>query len=62
MTKGIPNKQGYLIKSRGTFGNQISIGIAKSDEQWLQRKGKLLWFNDMGEVRKYIMKEWEWSQ
>ena len=61
MTKGIPNKNGYFIKSRGTFGDKVTLGIAKSDEQWIQKQGKILWFKDMGEIREYIVKEWGWD-
>ena len=35
MRMGIPSKNGYFIKSRGTFGDKVTLGIAKSDEEWL---------------------------
>ena len=59
MRMGIPSKNGYFIKSRGTFGDKVTLGIAKSDEEWLLRQGEILWFKDMGEVRKCNVKEWE---
>ena len=47
MRKQIPSKNGNLIKSRGTFGDKVTLGIAKSDEQWVQKQGEILWFKDM---------------
>ena len=58
MRMGIPSKNGYFIKSRGSYGDKVTLGIAKSDEEWLLRQGKILWFKDMKEVREYIVKEW----
>ena len=61
MRMSIPSKSGYFIKSRDSYGDKITLGIAKSDEQWMLRQGKILWFKDWGEVREYIVKEWGWE-